>query len=188
MMVGRGRAQSAGDRGTSLLELVISLAIASLIIFAMFTAMDASTRVTREATERQHATSEAERVSNMILTDLRRASRASVAAQGSTLGFQMYDSISVDPLTGVPNLVLSPLPVTYSLAVQGGGDAMVRVQGTRTTVVSRSIASFAVNQITPGVVSLQVTSSITGSQKDPATGQFVAVTAVSDMKVPIVGP
>lgn len=187
-MVRSTKTADHAERGTSILELVISLAVASVIILAMVTAMDSSSRVTRQATELQRATSEAGRVSNMIVTDLRRASRATVVAQGSTLGFQMYDTIAVDPQTGVPSLVLNATAVSYALVAQAGGPALVRTEGTRTSVVSRQVAAFTVTQITPAVVSLQVQAAIRSATMDPATKQFRVVTAVADVKVPIVGP
>jgi hypothetical protein len=139
---------SAFERGATLLETAIYMALLSVVALAFVSMTSATLRVERHAIEGNVARAEADRLYELVAGELRRASLATVSAplpgaSGAALTFRRVTAIVVSPSSGLPEAVLEPDPATFTLA----GQDLVREQTGTRVLLSTAVTEFQVERV-----------------------------------------
>lgn len=154
------------QRGASLVELVVGMAIMSIVLFAFYSVVERTNALQRETGVQAAAHAEAERAMNMIAADLRKASGSSLQSDGHSLTLRQYTQIGTDPESGQePELVLDQVEVHYGLAATGEG--LVRTQGDLVQLVGPKITAFETSVTGQALVQIRLTA--TSSAADLGT-------------------
>lgn len=141
-----------GERGLSVIEAVVGMAITALILLAFTSVVDKTSAVEREAKVHHGVEAEVERVLGMVAADLRKASGASLQSGGSSLSMRQYHEIRTQ---GEPELVLSTVPIEYALAA--GGRGLVRTEGDRVQTVAADVVGLQAFVSDQSLVDITVT-------------------------------